>query len=111
MCRAYAFNSRTPIDISADMIDYADTDQAITAEGHVVVTQGSATLKADWMRYEQGTQRLFARDHVFLSEQGGAMFGDSLVYDLQAESGHGVVTNGALGYAKPWLDFPQCGVA
>jgi hypothetical protein len=95
-----AFNAKQPFDISADMIDYLDADQAISAEGHVVVIQGTSTLKADSMRYERANQRLLARGHVIATDKGATLIGESMEYDLLQESGTVV---GAMGYQSPWI--------
>src|SRR4029077_13031270 len=71
-----------------------------TAEGHAEVIQGSSSLKADSLRYERESQRLFARGHVVFNDKGSVMLGETLQYDLKAESG--TVTN-ALGYNAPWI--------
>jgi lipopolysaccharide export system protein LptA len=97
---AHAFSDKQPFDISSDMIEYSDADQALTADGHTIVIQGSSTLKADSMRYERSTGRLFARGHVYLNDKGAILIGESMQYDMKAESG--TVTN-ALGYSSPWL--------
>jgi hypothetical protein len=98
--RLHAFNEHQPFDISADMIDYVDGDQSMTADGHVVVIQGTSTLKADHMRYERLDKRLLAQGHVLLDDNGGVMLGDALDYDLAQQKGF--MTN-ALGFQKPWL--------
>src|SRR4029077_3357789 len=97
---ALAFNEHQPFDIAADMIDYTDADQTMTADGHVVVVQGTSTLKADHMRYERVEKRLYAQGHVLLNDNGSVMLGDTLDYDLLQQKG---VVTGALGYQQPWL--------
>jgi len=97
---ARAFNSHAPFDISADMIDYVDADQTMTAEGHAVVIQGTSTLKADHLRYDRADQRLYAQGHVLLDDNGSVLLGDTLNYDLRSESG--TVTS-ALGFQSPWI--------
>ena len=73
-------NDHAPFDISGDMIEYVDADQSMTAEGHSIVVQGSSTLKADHLRYERESQRLFARGHVF-QQRARARLGEPGVID------------------------------
>ena len=98
--RLYAFNEHQPFDISADMIDYVDADQTMTADGHVVVVQGTDTLKADHMRYERVQKRLFAQGHVILNDNGSILLGETMDYDLVKQKGF---VSGALGFQQPWI--------
>src|SRR4051812_34824105 len=100
-CRlpASAFNNHQPFDISADIIDYVEDTQEITARGHVVIVQSSSTLHTDVARYDRRHKRLVARGKVVLREKEGVMMGDQLDYDLDAESG---VVMGGKGYSSSW---------
>jgi lipopolysaccharide export system protein LptA len=95
-----AFNQKEPFDVSADMINYAEKNQEITAEGHVKVEQSSASLTADYIQLDRVQQRLVARGNVILREKGSILAGEVLDYDLRAE--RGTMQNGK-GYASPWL--------
>jgi len=97
--RAYAFNSHQPFDISADVIDYLDASQEMTAEGHVIIVQTSTTLTADFMRYDRGQNRMQARGHVIMRELGKIMMGDFLDYDVASQKG--TLYQGG-GYVAPW---------
>ncbi|MFA5974958.1 MAG: hypothetical protein WC859_02180 [Elusimicrobiota bacterium] len=97
---AFAFNAHQPFDISADLIDFVDASEQITAEGHVVVVQTSSTLSADFLRYDRVHQRLQARGHVILREKDSLLAGDVMDYDLMSEKG---TTSNAIGYGSPWL--------
>jgi len=96
---SFAFNSHRPFDISADMIDYVDASQQMTAEGHVVVVQDSSTLSADYMVYDRTANHMEARGHVILRELDKVMVGDRLDYDMTTEKGN--LYQGG-GYVAPW---------
>src|SRR5438552_2397571 len=66
--KGWAFNNKVPFDISADVIDYVDASQTMTADGHVVVVQASSTLTADHLVYDRLQQHLFGRGHVIVHE-------------------------------------------
>jgi lipopolysaccharide export system protein LptA len=95
-----AFNPKEPIDVSADMIDYVDANQQITAEGNVHIVQSSSSLTADYIQLDRATQRLLAKGHVILREKGSILSGDLLDYDLRAEKG--TMHNGK-GFTSPWF--------
>ncbi len=96
----WAFDSHKPFDISADTLEYTESDQAITATGKVIVVQESSTLKADTLRYDRTGQRLFAQGNVFLEDKGATLLGNSLDYDLARQTG---IMTRALGYQAPWI--------
>lgn len=96
----YGFNQRDPFDISADILDYKDPNQQITAEGNVIVVQTSSTLHADFMVYDRTEQKMRARGNVILRENGSVLAGDELDYDLVAQRG---TMREAKGYGSPWL--------
>ncbi len=95
-----AFDSHKPFDISADVIDYVDVGQEITAEGHVTVVQTSSTVTADFLRYDRTHQTMEARGNVIMRDHGTIFAGDAMNYDLVQERAS--VTN-ARGYGAPWL--------
>ncbi len=97
--RVFAFDAHRPFDIAADMIDFVDASQNMTAEGHVVVVQASATLHADYLQYDRQAGWMHARGNVILHENGSVFFGDALEYDLAAETG--TLVSGKI-YAAPW---------
>jgi lipopolysaccharide assembly outer membrane protein LptD (OstA) len=84
---ATAFDSHQPFDVSADMIDYLDANQEITAEGHVNIVQSSSSLTADYVQLDRVRKRLIARGNVIIREKGGILAGDFLDYDLVTERG------------------------
>ncbi len=94
-----AFNAHHPFDISSDVLEYNDETQELTAEGHVVVLQGSSTLHADLVIYDRLHNRLLGRGNVFLRDQGSVLAGNQLAYDLTLQKGE--MTDGK-GYGSPW---------
>ena len=96
----FAFNAHQPFDISADVLDFVDETQEVTARGHVVIVQSSSTLNADVVRYDRLHRRLIARGNVILRESEGVMIGDQLDYDLEKEKG---VVLGGKGYSSSWF--------
>src|SRR5262245_26400034 len=95
-----AFDAHQPFDISADLLEYNDATQEMTAQGHVVVVQSSSTLTADLVRYDRQGGQLVARGNVVLREKGAILVGDQMDYDLKLERG---VVLGGKGYGSPWL--------
>jgi hypothetical protein len=98
--KAWAFNPHQPFDVSADMIDFVDANELITAEGHVTVVQTSSTLTADFVQLDRLHKQLHARGNVIIRDKGGLMAGDILDYDMTTEQGTMQV---AKGYNAPWL--------
>ena len=96
----HAFNAHQPFDIAADVLDYVDDTQEITARGHVVIVQSSSTLNADLVRYDRIHKRLIARGEVVLREKEGVMLGDQMDYDLVTEKG---VVLGGKGLSSSWF--------
>jgi lipopolysaccharide export system protein LptA len=97
---ACAFNAHQPFDISADILDYVDDTQEITARGHVVIVQSSSTLNADVVRYDRRHRRLLARGRVILRENNNVMLGDQMDYDLVQEKG---IVLGGKGTSSSWF--------
>jgi hypothetical protein len=102
LCPAFlrAFNAHQPFDITADILDYVDDTQEITARGHVVVVQSSSTLSADLVRYDRIHKRLVARGKVILRENNNVMLGDQMDYDLVQEKG---IVLGGKGTSSTWF--------
>jgi hypothetical protein len=96
---ALAFNEREPIDITADQMEFIESSQTIVAEGNVRVTQSSATLTSDYLRYERGRRWMFAKGHVVMRDRGDLMLGETLEYDVAAQKGY---ISEARGYNAPW---------
>ncbi len=95
----FAFDSHKPFDISSDMLEYDDGAQILTAEGHVVVVQGSSTLHADLVLYDRINKRMNARGNVVIRDKGGLLMGDIMDYDMAKES---IAVDGGRGFGSPW---------
>lgn len=97
---AFSFSDKKPFDISADALEYIEDSDVLIAEGRVVVTQDSSTLKADYLLFDRKARRLTGRGNVFLREGDKIVSGSTMDYDLAAEKG---TFEQPKAFATPWL--------
>ena len=95
-----AFSDKKPFDIAADAVDFIDDTKELIAEGHVVVIQGSSTLKADYLHFDRLNRRLLGRGNVIVRENNGLLTGEHLDYDLATETAN---LDDPKAYAAPWF--------
>ena len=93
---------KQPIDINADQtLEWHRDDQQYIARGHVVATQGNATIKADTITADYrkddahkggagAIYQLTAVGHVILISQGNQAFGDKAIYNV--DTGKAIMT-------------------
>jgi hypothetical protein len=96
----FAFSDKKPFDIAADAIEFIDDTKEMVAEGHVVVIQGSSTLKSDYLHFDRLNRRLVGHGNVILRENSGLLTGESLDYDLATETAN---LTDPKAYAAPWF--------
>lgn len=60
--------------IDADHVD-GTSDRETVARGNVVLKRNDQTLQADWVRFVQETDEIYAGDHTRLSERGDVLDG------------------------------------
>ena len=59
-----------PINIIADILQYSDMRDVLTASGDAVITQGTRSIKADTIRFNTITKETEAQGNVLLSQNG-----------------------------------------
>jgi LPS-assembly protein len=77
----------SPVEISADSVEYNKDKNTFTARGRVDLKEGTRTLTADYMTYNENTQDVFAEGHVVLQDEGDQITCDTLRLNLETKKG------------------------
>lgn len=75
-------NSQTQIVADADSIEYAQDGAILKATGHVVITSGTNTLRADRVTIKLDSRETWSTGHVVLSQGDSTWTGDRLYCNL-----------------------------
>ncbi len=84
----------SPVDITADRVQYLKERELYEAEGQVVITQGTLRLTADYVTINALTGVLTATGHAHLSDLTSNLWSERL--QLNVNTNAGVVMNGRL---------------
>ncbi len=76
-----------PWHIVADEVSYDDKTNQYIARGNVTITKMDKRLNADFVRFDQKTMTAFAEGHVIMTAGEDVLTGNSMVMDLEAETG------------------------
>ncbi|GJL53277.1 MAG: hypothetical protein NPIRA02_04090 [Nitrospirales bacterium] len=85
-------SSSSPVELTADTLDYDQTTEVYVAEGSVVVIQGPIRLTADHVTLHKLSGDLFAKGHVYLRDRNTDVWSEQLDLNLNTEAG--VITDG-----------------
>jgi len=89
-----------PIDFSGDYLEYLAGEEIIIGRGNVEVQYKGMKTRADWARFDLAKKLLFAKGNVILNEGGDKFYGETLVYDLNAQKG---TMDKARTFLEPWF--------
>lgn len=92
---AMDFQASSTVEMQADQVQYAATDNVAQAKGNVVMTSGSLKMTADQVELDRARQTAAASGNVHV---------DSSQFQIDAESGDFSFTErtGAFNYANVW---------
>jgi LPS-assembly protein len=82
------------IRITADSMDHNQSDDAITATGHVVIQWQGATLTSENAVYDRVKRSITATGNVIIVKGGDSIKGEAVTIDL--ESGRGELSHGQI---------------
>ncbi len=82
-----ALTNTSPIEATADDLNYDKKTGEITAKGHVVIKKGNVSLKAQYVRVNADTGEAMAYGDVVLQEGDSVWTGDSLNYNFNKQLG------------------------
>jgi len=76
-----------PVNVTADQLQYSDSNDILTAEGNVLITQGTRSIKADTIRINLVTNETEARGGVLLTQDGDTIACESFTINLDTQVG------------------------
>ncbi len=85
-------SASSPVELTADKLDYNQATEVYDAEGSVVVIQGPIRLTADHVTLHKLSGDLFAEGHVYLRDRNTDVWSEQLDLNLNTEAG--VITDG-----------------
>ena len=88
----------SPVQLTADNLDYNQVTDVYVAEGSVVITQGPVRLTADHVTLHKLSGDLDARGHVHLRDQGTDVWSEQLDLNLNTEAG--IITDGEIFFRE-----------
>lgn len=91
---------RTPIDCSADYLEYDEINNKVFAKGNVKVKYKDIIIAADKVNFDTKTSDIDAEGHITVTEKDNIISGDVVKYNLKKQTG--IVKNMEF-FKKPWL--------
>ncbi|WP_447968387.1 LPS-assembly protein LptD [Nitrospira sp. M1] len=85
-------STSSPVELTADKLDYDQVTEVYVAEGSVVVIQGPIRLTADHVTLHKLSGDLLAKGHVYLRDRNTDVWSEQLDLNLNTEAG--VITDG-----------------
>ncbi len=76
-----------PINIIADILQYSNQGDVLTASGDAVITQGTRSIKADTIRFNTVTKETEANSNVLLTQNGDTIECESFTINLETQIG------------------------
>ncbi len=78
----------SPIEVSADQLEYEADKKLMTGRGHVLVKQGADKLTGDFMTVRTDTQEAHAIGNVVFEREGKIWRGDDMTYNFKTRTGN-----------------------
>jgi hypothetical protein len=100
------FREDLPIDIQGGSLRYSQGDEALLAEGDVVLDSGGVQLHADKLWYDLKKGTLRAEGQVVVAQEGNTLWAHSVAMEQVSRTGS---LDDLLFYQKPWS--AACGQA
>ena len=76
-----------PVNVIADILQYSNQGDVLTASGDAVITQGSRSIKADTIRFNTVTKETEAKGNVLLTQDGDTIECESFTINLDTQVG------------------------
>ena len=86
--------SRSPLDITAQQVEFDRVTEVFRATGSVVIVQGSLRLTADQATVQKLTGKLSAKGKVHLKDQATDLWAEEMKINVYTEAG--IITNGKI---------------
>ncbi|WP_242470845.1 LPS-assembly protein LptD [Thiocystis violacea] len=80
-------DSQTPVDITADLVDYDRNQDLIQLRGDIEILQNDRRIEAERSSYDRGTGEVKASGQVYLDYPGLRLTGDAAEYNLETKQG------------------------
>ncbi len=77
----------SPVEISADSVEYNKDKNIFTARGRVDLKEGTQTLMADYITYNDNTKDVFAEGNVVFEDKGDRVECDTLRLNMETKKG------------------------
>ncbi len=91
-------NSKGPVNIDADTMDYNNTSDIYHAQGSVVITYDGGVLNADDVEFDKKNNIATARGNALLKMGEDTLAGDKIVFNVENKTG--IAYKGRAFYAK-----------
>ncbi len=91
-------DSKVPVNIDADTMDYDNTSDVYHAQGSVVITYDGGVLTADDVEYDKNSNIATAYGNAFLKMGEDTLAGDKIVFNVEKETG--IAYKGRAFYAR-----------
>lgn len=76
------------VEVQADELEYESDRRVMTGRGHVLITHGVDTLRADFVTVDTVTQDATARGNVVIEREGKVWRGDEAKYNFKTRTGN-----------------------
>ena len=76
-----------PVNVIADILQYSDQHDVLTAKGDAVITQGTLSIKADTITIKSVTKETEAQGNVLLTQNGDTIECESFTVNLDTQVG------------------------
>src|SRR5262245_41509965 len=77
----------TPVELTADALDYDADRELYVASGNVELVQGERNLRADWVAFNRASGVGLAKGNVVLRENGEVLRADYVEFDVNSRGG------------------------
>ncbi|MCM8811672.1 MAG: hypothetical protein NC910_01300 [Candidatus Omnitrophica bacterium] len=91
------FASDDPVQVKGDQVEFFDNLQKVVASGNVVATYQDSTLTCDQAIIYMATKDAYLRGGVRLSQPGGLVKGEEVVYNFETRKGIVIQPEGTSG--------------
>ncbi|MFA5059118.1 MAG: LPS assembly protein LptD [Candidatus Omnitrophota bacterium] len=85
--QAFAQESKTPVEINGDQVEFIVEKNMVIATGNVSILQNDTKLTCDRVEFSRDTNLATAQGHVVLRTPQGSISGDQLVYNFETMTG------------------------
>jgi LPS-assembly protein len=81
------FKFTAPVEISADSVEHSREKNTFSARGNVKLNEGTQSLTADYVIYDDNTKDVLAEDNVVFNEEEDRVECDRLTLNLETKKG------------------------